>query len=335
MRILVAGANGYLGGRISEYLAARGNKVTALVHQRPTNSSGWLSQMERVVEGDATDRDVLLSAMAGEVDCVVFTISLDHRESENDPLTTLAVNVATFWMLLDICDQQGTGRVIYLSTQQVYGRYNVGEVINEEAPLLPLNPYGLTHKYCEDLCSLYKQEKGLNCISVRLSNSFGAPLFAGCNCWWLVVNDFCKTALQEGELKLLSDGTPQRDFISVADVCRALEMIATLPASALKHMSYNLGSGRSHTILEVAHEVADICAGRYGKNFPVVLPGNEISYDAGHHRDMPRFTYNINRLKNLGFVPSTDLRPGIEEVLDFLQKTRQANNYEPDLPFIP
>ena len=322
MRILVAGANGYLGGRISEYLAARGNKVTALVHHLPTDSGGWLSQMERVVEGDATNRGVLLSAMADEVDCAVFTISLDHRESGNDPLTTLAVNVGIFWMLLDICEQKGTGRVIYLSTQQVYGRYDAGEVISETTPLLPVNPYGLTHKYCEDLCSLYAREKGLNCISVRLSNSFGAPLFADCNCWWLVINDFCKAALQEGGLKLLSDGTPQRDFIPLGDVCRAIEMIVGLPASALKHMSYNLGSGQSRTILEVAHEVADICTARYGKKLPVILPGDKVSYSAGHHRDVSRFTYDVSRLKALGFAPSGDLRPGIAEVLDFLEKTK-------------
>jgi len=322
MRILVAGANGYLGGRISEYLAARGNNVVALVHHRPTGSDSWLSQMDRIVEGDATKQDVLLSAMQDKVDCIVFTISLDHQVSGQNPLTTLEVNVGILWKLLDIYFQKGGGRVIYLSTQQVYGRYNAGEVINEESPLLPINPYGLTHRYCEDLCSFYAREKGLACISVRLSNSFGAPVFPDCNCWWLVINDFCKTALEEGGLKLLSDGTPQRDFIPISDVCRALEMIATLPTPALKHMTYNLGSGRPHTILEVAHEVVDICADRYGKKFPVILPGNQVSSDASHHRDIPRFTYDISRIKELGFIPSGTLRPGIEEVLDFLEKQR-------------
>jgi len=322
MRILVAGANGYLGGRISQYLAARGNKVIALVHHRPTDSNSWLSRMERVVEGDATNQDVLLSAVQDKVDCIIFTISLDHRVSGRDPLNTLAVNVGIFWKLLDIYAQKGGGRVIYLSTQQVYGRYNAGEVINEKTHLLPASPYALTHMYCEDLCSLYTRERGLNCINIRLSNSFGAPVFADCNCWWLVINDFCKTALQEEGLKLLSDGTPQRDFIPVADVCRAIEMMAALPASALKHMTYNLGSGKSHTILEVAHKVASICGDRYGKEFPVILPGNKVSYDAGHHRDVPRFAYDISRLKELGFVPSSELRPGIEEVLDFLEKAK-------------
>lgn len=320
MRILVAGANGYLGGRVSEYLAAQGNDVTALVHHRPTNSNKWLNKMGHVVEGDARDKDVLLSAMEGEVDCVVFTISLDHRASGKEPSATLAVNVGILWTLLEIYAEKGGGRVIYLSTQQVYGKHNAGEVIREEAPLLPANPYGLTHKYCEDLCSLYSRERGLNCISLRLSNSFGAPVFPSCNCWWLAINDFCKTALEQGELRLLSDGSPQRDFIPISDICRAIEMVATLPVSALLHRMYNLGSGKTHTILELAHEVANICADRYDKKFPVVLPDGKISRDARHHRDVHRFTYDIGRLRDLGFVPSSDLRPGVEEVLDFLEK---------------
>lgn len=327
MRILVAGANGYLGGRVSEYLAAQGNDVIALVHHRPTDSNEWLNKMSRVVEGDARDKDVLLSAMKGEVDCVVFTISLDHRVSGQDPFATLAVNVGILWALLEIYAEKGGGRLIYLSTQQVYGKHDAGEVIQEEAPLLPANPYGLTHKYCEDLCSFYWRERGLNCISLRLSNSFGAPVFPSCNYWWLAINDFCKTALEKGELRLLSDGSPQRDFIPISDICRAIEMIATLPVSALLHRVYNLGSGKTHTILELAHEVANICADRYGKKFPVVLPNSKISHDAKHHRDVPRFTYDISRLRDMGFVPSSDLRPGVEKVLNFLEQSGYPVTY--------
>ncbi|MFC1951677.1 NAD-dependent epimerase/dehydratase family protein [Chloroflexota bacterium] len=321
MRILVAGANGYLGGRVSEYLAAQGNEIVALVHHRPTEVNEWLNKMSRVVEGDARDKDVLLSAMEGKVDCVVFTISLDHRMSGKEPFTTLAINVGILWTLLEIYAEKGGGRLIYLSTQQVYGKQNAGEVIREEGPLLPANPYGLTHKYCEDLCSFYSQERGLNCISLRLSNSFGAPVFPTCNCWWLVINDFCKTALEQGRLRLLSDGSSQRDFIPISDICRVIEMVVTLPVSALLHGQYNLSGGKTYTILELAHEVANICADRYGKKFPVVLPDGKVSHDARHHHDISRFTYDISRLRELGFAPSCDLRCGIEEVLDFLVKS--------------
>jgi len=327
MRILVTGANGYLGGRISEHLANQGNDVIALIHHQPDSPDDWLNKMERVIEGDATSRDILLSAMETEVDCVIFAISLDHRVIGKDPFRTLAVNVGILWELLEIYAEKGGGKLIYLSTQQVYGRRSPGDVIREEDILQPVNAYGMTHKFCEDLCELYSRERELNCISVRISNSFGTPIFPSCNCWWLVINDLCKTAWQQGELRLLSDGTPQRDFVAIPDVCQVMETMANLPVSSLSHPVYNLGSGKAHTILEIAHEVSNVCKDRYSKEFPVLLPDGTVSRNANHHRDMPRFKYDISRLKEIGFNPSLDLRPGIEEVLSFLDRLGDSANY--------
>ncbi len=320
MKVLVAGAGGYLGGRVSQHLAERGHSVTALVHHRPKDAGAWEKHIARVVEGDAANDEKLSSALKDKPDCVVYLISLDHRESGKDPFKTLDVNAGIFWKLLDACAQQGSSRIIYLSTQQVYGKYNPGDVIDEDTPLLPVNAYGLTHMYCEELASLYSREKGLDCISVRLSNGFGAPVFAECNCWWLAVNDFCRMAFRERAVKLLSDGTPQRDFIPVADVCQAIEMLVTSTSSSLKHPVYNLGGGKTYTMLETAHRVAAVCSEKYGEEIPVLLPDGKYSSGAGHHHDMSRFTFDIGRIKELGFKPSADLHPGIEEVLDFLEK---------------
>ncbi len=320
MKILLAGANGYLGGRISEYLAGRGHSVTALVHHLPKDSGKWQKMMTRVIEGDAATQEVLASALQEDIDSIVFTISLDHRASEQDILKALNVNIGIFWELLELYSKKAGGRIIYLSTQQVYGRYENGTVISEETPLEPVNAYGLTHHYCEELGSLYAREKGLKCISIRVSNGYGAPVFADCNCWWLVINELCKTATEKGVIKLLSDGTPQRDFIPVADVCRAIEMIATLPESTLQYPSYNLGSGQTYTILEAAHEIAGIYDSKYGKKVPVILPGGDISSDARQHSNIPRFKYDITRIKGLGFTVSESFRPGIVELLDYLGK---------------
>lgn len=321
MKILVVGAGGYLGGRISQHLAEKGNSVTALVYPRPKDSGAWEKRMERVVEGDATKEEVLLSALQDKPDCIIFLISLDHKESGRDLSRTLDINTGIFWKLLDIYAKRGGGRVIYLSTQQVYGKHDAGGVINEATPLLPVNAYGLTHTYCEALCSFYTREKGLECISIRLSNSFGAPVFAECNCWWLAINDFCRMAFKDKAVRLLSDGTPQRDFLPLDDVCRAVEMLVSTPSASLKHSVYNLGGGKTYTILEAAHRVTAVCTEWYGKDIPVLLPGDKVSSGVDVHRDVPRFSYDIRRIRELGFMPSADLRPGIEEVLDFLGKS--------------
>jgi len=320
MRILVAGANGYLGGRISAHLAGRGHSVTALVHHLPGDSGNWQKKMARVIEGDAADEEILASAIRDDIDCVVFTISLDHRASEQDVHKTLKVNTGIFWKLLELYSQKAGGRVIYLSTQQVYGRYESGTVINEETPLRPVNAYGLTHKFCEELGSLYTREKGLICVSVRISNGYGAPVFDTSNGWRPAINELVKTAVEKGEIRLVSDGTPQRDFIPAGDICRAVEMITALPVANLKYESYNLGSGRTHTILEAAHEIAKTYHEKYGKEVSVILPEDKIATDARRHQGIPRFKYDISRIKKPGFTPSESLQPGIQELLEYLEK---------------
>ena len=319
MNILVTGANGYIGGRISEYLSDMGNSVTALVHHRPKNANDWEKKIETIIEGDAADHNVLGMALESKIDCIVHTISLDHRESGKDPFKTLGVNVGIFWQLLKMYAEKGGGKVIYLSTQQVYGKINYGNIIDEDSLILPVNPYGLTHKYCEDLCSLFSHEKNIQTICFRISNGFGAPVFAECNCWWLVLMDFCKTAFQKNKIRLLSDGSPQRDFIQIDDICRAIDFMVGYPKEKLKYNTYNLGSGKTHTIIELAHAVSSACKNRYGKDFPIILPDGGISKKPPKFTSILKFKYDISRMVELGFNMKTNLNQGINNVLDYLE----------------
>ena len=52
----------------------------------------------------------------------------------------------------------------------------------------------------------------------------------------------------------------------------------------------------------------------------MILPDDKASVSAGAHKDISRFSYDISRMKKLGFKPTPDLLPGIKEVLDFLEK---------------
>ena len=320
MRILVAGAGGYLGGRISLHLASQGHQVSVLVHHHlPTGASEWSTKMDRVIVGDARNRDVLLSTMENEIDCIIYTIALKQNDSNNDLYTSLSVNMGILWTLLELCAQKGTVKLLYLSTVQVYGLYPTGEPIHETAPLLAVKPYGLTHKFCEDLCSLYTTERGLDCTSLRISNGLGAPAFSPANCWQFMATGLCKSATEKEGIRLQSDGTLQRDIIDVSDICRAVELLATSPTSRVRYRQYNLCSGRTSTVLELAHEIADVYEDRYHKHCPVVFPDGSVSPNAVRHKDIPRFTYDTERLQSLGITAFVDLHTSINEVLNYLE----------------
>ena len=74
------------------------------------------------------------------------------------------------------------------------------EIITEDNSPAPLNIYGLTHFLSEDICSYYNVNTETKCINVRLSNSYGSPVFNENSCWWLVVNDLCKSAFLKNKI---------------------------------------------------------------------------------------------------------------------------------------
>ncbi len=318
MRILVTGATGYLGARAAEHLADEGHEVVALMRTRRGEGSQWEKKMARIITGDIRESGLLEEAAGLDPEAVVHTVSLDHNQSEVDPSNTCGTNVASTWRLLNLLAPRRLERFIYFSTQQVYGRTGPA-VITEATQPVPLNAYGLTHLMSEQVCGLFNRKTDTISLSLRISNGFGAPVFQSCNCWWLVINDFCKTALEKGEIRLISDGTPQRDFIHIDDICRAVAFLLEQPTKDIRHSCYNLGGGETFTILELAHIVQDVCQRELQRDIPVIMPDRSVSKNADNHKTVDRFQYDSTRLRSMGFQNTGSLQNGITELLSFLQ----------------
>ena len=116
-------------------------------------------------------------------------------------------------------------KIVYFSTIQVYGDYNNKKIITEKTKKDCKNIYALTHSMCEDILSNFLKFNGLKSTSLRISNVYGYPVLKSCNCWWLVVNDFCLNASKNNEIKIHSNGSSLRDFINISDVALSVEKI--------------------------------------------------------------------------------------------------------------
>jgi nucleoside-diphosphate-sugar epimerase len=318
MKIIVLGAVGYLGAKLSYHLATEGHHVIALVRSLPAEHQAWNQMMGEVIVGDICSEETLQQIVGCQADVLINTVSLNHHASGKDIEETLAVNVQPTWKLLDRLSEQGV-RYVYFSTQHVYGKLGTG-LIREGRKVHPTNSYALTHLLSEQICDYYNEATGGNSICLRLSNGYGAPLFTSNDCWWLVVNDFCKAASNEGAIRMLSDGTPLRDFIHVHDICRAVELVSTIPSAQLKHHRYNLGSGETLTILELAHKVQRVLKKEFSVEIPIYMPGGSISQTAVGHAQMGRFKYDISQLGDLGFSLKTPLPQGIKELFQYLKE---------------
>ncbi len=322
-KVLVTGGCGYLGARLSKHFAGNGYGVTVFDSFDPSEYYQWTSLMEEIIVGDIRDEATISKLAKKEYDAVIYFISLDHRKSEDNPNWVSSINVIPTWNMLDEFAKKGLKKFIYFSTTQVYGKI-ANEIITEKRIPSPQNAYGLTHLLSENICNYYNQKTDTACINVRLSNSYGSPVFEENNCWWLVINDLCKTAFEKAEIKLLSDGSPQRDFIHSSDICKAVEMLITSEdISMLRDNVFHIASGNTLTILELAHEVKKVFNNRYQKDIPIILPNNLIS--EGLDDNIDKFVLSTKNMEHLGFCPTTDLIAGIDEVFSYLEN-RDKNN---------
>lgn len=307
-KVLITGGNGYLGSRLCLHLANEGYAVTAFCHSKPLESEVWGEKINSVVVGDIRDEKIINELVEMNFQIVIHLVSLDHHHSNGVPSTVSSVNITPVWSLLDVFSKKGLEKFIYFSTIQVYGSI-YGEKVVEQRHINTQNPYGLTHHIGEIICDYYNRTTSVGCSVVRLSNSYGAPLFEENNCWWLVVNDLCRMAYINQEIVLQSDGSPLRDFIHGWDVCGGVQSIIETKA---QHSCYNLSSGTTLSIMDIALKVQDVYIQRYGKEPRIVSRVGVTT---------PPSFYEIDNslIRSIGFEPKWSLNDGINDLFDFLE----------------
>lgn len=316
-KILITGACGYIGARLSMFLAERGYKITAFDYFVPPDQHPWSSLMDEIIIGDIREETVLDDISTRQFDVAINLISLDHKQSEQSSDYVNSINVLPTWHLLENLTSNGLGMFIYFSTQQVLGNLPA-ETIDESFLPKPRNKYGLTHLLSERIVDYFHYSSSTNCINVRLSNGYGSPVFEENNCWWLVINDLCKTAYHEKKIVLSSNGSPQRDFIHISDVCNAIEVLLNHNDNFDENV-FHLASGNTLTIVELAHKVQQVYFKKYKLEIPVLFPDNTISESSINIQNNQKFHMDNTKIKNLGFQPEMDLDMGINELFNYLE----------------
>ncbi len=312
-RVLVTGASGYIGSRLCIYLNQSGYSVTALCHKSTPDNKVWIASVDRIVKGDLSNDNFLKEFSQEHFDIIIHLASLDHHKSQGPPTFVSSINVVPVWSLLDIFSKKGLDKFIYFSTIQVYDFPKMG-LITENTQLNSKNPYALTHQLGEQICEYYNSNTEVNCNIIRLSNSYGSPVLSDLNCWWLVINDLCKSAYFQKQITLSSDGTPLRDFIHGWDVCAGVKSIIE---TKQWNVTYNLSSGKTYSILEIAQKIQSTFLERFNMKIPIILP-EEKSKKISNAKN--RYVIDNSLLKSLGFEVEWDLDRGVNELLDYFEK---------------
>jgi len=312
-KILVTGGNGYIGARLCLHLANEGYAVTPLCYPNKPLYDNWLGKMDEVLVGDVRDDNYLTEISENGYDVIIHLVSLDHNQSNGNPTFVSSINVSPVWSILDIFSKKGLKKFVYFSTMQVYGALT-SEIVTEQNETATLNAYALTHNVGELICNHYNRMSATECRIVRLSNSYGAPIFKENNCWWLVLNDLCKNAYLNKEIVLQSDGTPQRDFIHGWDVCNAIKIIIESTNTAT---TFNVSSGKTLTIMDIAIKIQQVYKNIYHEVLPIKALRLKSNLVSG------TYTIDNSLIRSIGYESQWTLEQGITDLFNYLEKNNE------------
>lgn len=266
--ILVTGACGYIGSQICFMLNDLGLPYIAIDKESPSFSR---PKDEDFIKIDLKSFNQISSSLKKyNIDCIIHLAAKSIvSESFIDPLEYFESNIQTTDNLLRFCKENSISKFIFSSTAAVYGSPSK-EIIEENTPLDPINPYGNSKLICEESIKYAVKYYDLNAVIFRYFNAAGADpqtrTGESHDPETHLIPNLLKAAITNNTFNVFgndyqtNDGTCVRDFVHVYDIALAhLESIKFLDNHRGLYI-LNLGSQTGHSVKEIitmAEELLD------------------------------------------------------------------------------
>jgi GDP-4-dehydro-6-deoxy-D-mannose reductase len=291
MRVLVTGATGFVGTRLTRYLRECGDEVAGtFVGGVPADPTFDPFEAD-IVDGAALSRVI----REWEPEAIIHLAGLSHVGSSWEQVSDyFQVNVLGTRMLLEAA---GSTRVVLASSAEVYGLVPGREQpIREDRALDPRNPYAMSKAAAELLAidAGAVVARSFNLIGPGQSPTFALPSFA--QQLAAIERGESGRALKVGNLEA------RRDFLHVDDALDGYRLLATrgLPGEA-----YNLGSGEAHSIREVLDRLLELSG---------VEAWTEMDPSRFRPVDVPLTCADVGKLRQLGWTPRLDVDRAIRDL---------------------
>lgn len=311
-RVVVTGADGFIGAHLTHELVRRGAIVTGLAQYNSFDHHGWLDELPGPVRSEITltrcdirDAHQMLSIVDGQE--VVFHLAalIAIPFSYVAPETYVQTNVQGTLNLLSAARQAGVAKFIHTSTSEVYGTARF-EPITEEHPLHAQSPYAASKIGADMLAESFARSFGLPTITLRPFNTYGPRQSERA-----VIGTIIRQALDPRVPAIrLGALSPTRDFNYVTDTVSAFLHAAGL--GAIHHgQVFNAGTGRKVAIAEVVDLVRDII----GTDKTVITDEQRLRPGPS---EVLTLIADASKLRTAsGWTPTVTLEEGLEHTVDW------------------
>ncbi|APV45151.1 UDP-glucose 4-epimerase [Dehalogenimonas formicexedens] len=309
--IVVTGGAGFIGSRLCLRLCDLGYSVTILDNL----STGQLDRLKpmlehsgaRFVQGDIRDKAILERIISGADYLYHLAASISVAKSIVEPLTTLDVNASATLEILRLAAKYELKKVVLASSAAVYGDVELMPV-NEQTALNPLSPYAISKVIAEQYAQLFNDFAGMPTVILRFFNVYG-PGQDSTSEYSSVIPKFIHRVTSGQPPIIFGDGEQTRDFVHVDDVVSATILALGENARGV----FNVGSGEAATLNHLTWLLLDIT-------------GNSLSpvYEAERLGDIRHSVADINKVRNIGYMPVVELRSGLEQMVASLLNQRSS-----------
>ncbi len=224
MKLLVTGGAGFIGSNFVAHRVQAGDEVIVLdllTYAGHRENLASVQDQIRFVEGDICDRDAVAELVTADLDAVINFAAESHVDrSILDSGDFVRTNVLGVQVLLDAVQRTGSGLLLQVSTDEVYGPTAPRQVATERSNLAPSSPYASSKAAADLLCLAFRQTHGTPVRITRCTNNYGPRQYPE-----KLVPLFLLRALADEELPLYGDGLHERDWLHVDDHCRAVSAV--------------------------------------------------------------------------------------------------------------
>jgi NAD dependent epimerase/dehydratase len=311
-KILVTGADGFIGSHLTEALVSADADVTALAQYDSFDRHGWLDDLpepvrERIniARGDVRDAAFISRLVHGHE--IVFHLAalIAIPYSYAAPQSYVETNVLGTLNILEAARQHGTERIVHTSTSEVYGTA-LTMPIDEFHPLQGQSPYSASKIAADMMTEAFARSFGVPVVILRPFNTFGPRQSERA-----IIGAIIRQALDTScPAIMVGDATTVRDFNFVTDTAAAF-MVAGLSENLEYGRAYNAGSQRAIMIGDLIDLIVELTSSRK----PVVQDNKRLRPPNSEVRvllaDCTRFT------RATGWSPRVELREGLERTVEW------------------